>query len=73
MSAPYSESLFVLASVAHMYHIEKRQYTQATVALAVASGARSNGLVMAGYPCYVALHSLLTENADVRKRMNLIG
>lgn len=71
MSAAYSESLFAASSFALMYHLERREYTKATVAMGLATATRSNGLILAGYPCYAALKLLLTDNTEDRKFMNL--
>lgn len=55
MSAAYTECTFALYSFALMFYVEQREYTKATIALALATATRSNGLLLAGYPLYQIL------------------
>ena len=66
MSAAYSEASFALWTFAMMYYLEQREYTKTTIALGLAVGTRSNGLVLVGYPAYIALRVLLEREGDTR-------
>lgn len=67
MSAAYSETLFVMLTLALMYHVEKKQCVKATIALALATATRSNGVVLAGYPLYFLLKTLFTSDQYPRR------
>ena len=69
MSAAYTECTFILYSLAFMYYIEKGECTKATIALGLASGTRSNGLVLAGYPIYSMLK--LASSCSAKPCMHL--
>lgn len=71
MSAAYSESLFALSSFAVMYHLEKREFTKATLALGLATLTRSNGVVLAGYPLYLMVKLALANDAESRGPYNV--
>lgn len=66
MSAAYSEASFALWTFAMMYYLEQRQYTKTTIALGLAVGTRSNGLVLVGYPVYIAFRLLLADKEEKR-------
>ncbi|CAN6465191.1 unnamed protein product [Victoria cruziana] len=66
----YSESLYAFLSVGGVYHLLRGSNIRAVLLLSLSSSARSNGLLNAGYFCFLAMHEA-SETVIQRKKIGL--
>ena len=72
MSAVYTETLFSLFTFAGLYLLTNCHCWAASLVFALASGTRSNGIVLAGFIAYYHLHNLMKTLRLVSLRSILV-
>lgn len=69
MTVAYSESLFALATFSGLWHLQKNRLLAGSVLLSLATAARSNGLVNAGFLIHSGMKVFLQQSGCCRPLM----